>query len=762
MRWPGAHDEEGVTSPLTPRHERQRLVTLRSMALAASASSLPTSPSGSGASTDPTDSSLLRLRTLADLNISTPQRDSAPQQPQPQQEQQMRHHRDPMSSSNSGGGGGAECGGGGGDTPSLSEGEHQQSGGAPFSRLLEMRRRVALAKYSPFMPPLDTEHVAPPDAMTLPPPASSLSSSSPPAIRTLPSPVRSGAQHDEEESQASVGRLKRWSFGMDLQPIPTSSASTPFPQPTLTSAYPSSSTAINGAREESEDVTRPSQRRRVEEGTSNVAANNEREEEPGERTLSHPPSAGTAPYKRSSANEEDEAERAEVVPTRGGSRGGGSGTRTATRSPPRTGKANSQSSSASPKETKPAAENGDTASITVAPSAPPTGGAKRPPAKRAPKAASRKVMKAARTPPKAAGATAKTPNKAVGSQNPGRALPLRRGSGGLVVSSTLDAPTSPGRLSNASLRSEDLSTPLRSQLLDTRESVARYQTIANEPAASAFGQVGRNDLLRAIRASTAGTASSSGSTYAIPAPRSVQLAAAAASSKRAGVTSPIISPSSQGTPSWTAVAPIYLTNPDLAFNSNTWTRVPPAPPATLPVPPPRGIAASTQRVAEADHGAGGRRCVVFDTCSLIDSEPGVMNLLTERWVVCIPYTVIDELDNLNKGKIVARGKLAEDGGNSQREWRTRRARELRNWISALQAKKSDALRIQKRTEIVDAYDRRTANNDDTILGFAVYLKRRRESVMFVSEDKFLRIKATTELGETFCFADIKRMLGVRP
>lgn len=155
-------------------------------------------------------------------------------------------------------------------------------------------------------------------------------------------------------------------------------------------------------------------------------------------------------------------------------------------------------------------------------------------------------------------------------------------------------------------------------------------------------------------------------------------------------------------------------------------------------------------------------CVVMDTSTLLVSEPGVLNLLVEKWIVGIPYKVLDELDSMNKDKIPSRLKLST-AQRAEREWRTKRARELRNWIAAALARKDGSVRIQKREEVVEDYDRHTANNDDSILGFAVFLLRKRlHRVMFASEDKFLRIKAESELGAAYNYDRIRSFVGMPP
>ncbi|KAG5483536.1 hypothetical protein CUR178_07858 [Leishmania enriettii] len=162
------------------------------------------------------------------------------------------------------------------------------------------------------------------------------------------------------------------------------------------------------------------------------------------------------------------------------------------------------------------------------------------------------------------------------------------------------------------------------------------------------------------------------------------------------------------------------------------------------------------------------KCFVFDTSSLLDSEPGVMNLVLERWLLAIPFTVLDELDRMHKDRGSGGGKsdhaAAAANGTHDREWRRQRAHELRNWIAACLTDESKSrLLLQKRTEVVEEYDRHATTNDDRILGYAVYLSQHQAAkVLFVSEDKFLRIKASSELGKAYAYSEVRRLVGMPP
>ncbi|CBZ24838.1 conserved hypothetical protein [Leishmania mexicana MHOM/GT/2001/U1103] len=165
------------------------------------------------------------------------------------------------------------------------------------------------------------------------------------------------------------------------------------------------------------------------------------------------------------------------------------------------------------------------------------------------------------------------------------------------------------------------------------------------------------------------------------------------------------------------------------------------------------------------------KCFVFDTSSLLDSEPGVMNLVLEKWFIGIPFTVLDELDRMHKDRGGGGGSAKGDhaataGANSahDRDWRRQRAHELRNWIAAcLSNEAQHHLWLQKRTEVVREYDRHATTNDDRILGYAVYLSQHQPAkVLFVTEDKFLRIKANSELGKAYAYSEVRKLVGMPP
>ncbi|KEG11106.1 hypothetical protein DQ04_02971000 [Trypanosoma grayi] len=130
--------------------------------------------------------------------------------------------------------------------------------------------------------------------------------------------------------------------------------------------------------------------------------------------------------------------------------------------------------------------------------------------------------------------------------------------------------------------------------------------------------------------------------------------------------------------------------------------------------------------------------VVLDTCSVLQATPQTLDKLLKHCVLCIPFDVIAELDAWNKGK----GAVQCTKGNSSKLRFT--ARQIRNWIAATLERGAN-LRIQRRCEVDPSYDRKATTNDDSILGFAVYLEHEHLPVEFVTEDKFLRVKAVSEL-----------------
>lgn len=156
---------------------------------------------------------------------------------------------------------------------------------------------------------------------------------------------------------------------------------------------------------------------------------------------------------------------------------------------------------------------------------------------------------------------------------------------------------------------------------------------------------------------------------------------------------------------------------------------------------------------------------VFDTSSLIAADFSVLNLIIEKNNVCIPYMTLHEVDRLSKNLYADPSNRDRiDMKEQQRNNLQNQALRLRQWILSRQAESSNCIvRLQKKSECIEAYHRNKKSNDDEILGFAVYLQATSTApVYFVSEDKVLASKAIAELGvsQTSTYAQLKRKLGV--
>ncbi|KAH9601134.1 PIN domain [Trypanosoma melophagium] len=139
---------------------------------------------------------------------------------------------------------------------------------------------------------------------------------------------------------------------------------------------------------------------------------------------------------------------------------------------------------------------------------------------------------------------------------------------------------------------------------------------------------------------------------------------------------------------------------------------------------------------------------VFDTCSLLTATVDKLNALINCGKVCLPSDVISELDGMNTSK----GQNPTERKSEKRRFAARR---VRNWIIANSGKGSQ-IRVQRKCEVEAPYDRRSESKDDYILGFAVYLEQsERRRVVFITEDKFLRVKAGAELtGSVLCWEEV--------
>ncbi|RNF06335.1 hypothetical protein TraAM80_04032 [Trypanosoma rangeli] len=129
---------------------------------------------------------------------------------------------------------------------------------------------------------------------------------------------------------------------------------------------------------------------------------------------------------------------------------------------------------------------------------------------------------------------------------------------------------------------------------------------------------------------------------------------------------------------------------------------------------------------------------VFDTCSLLKANEFNLDWAMQHCVVCIPFDVIAELDGIN------RSKGCHHRGKTESSQLRFSARQVRNWISGA-IEKGGNVRVQRRCEVEAVYDRKVATKDDSILGFAVFLEQQHLAVEFITNDKFLRVKAISEL-----------------
>ncbi|KAF8277058.1 hypothetical protein TcYC6_0016830 [Trypanosoma cruzi] len=146
--------------------------------------------------------------------------------------------------------------------------------------------------------------------------------------------------------------------------------------------------------------------------------------------------------------------------------------------------------------------------------------------------------------------------------------------------------------------------------------------------------------------------------------------------------------------------------------------------------------------------------VVFDTSSLLEANVSILDEAIQHCIVCIPFDVIAELDAINGGK----------GNRSRGKTESRQlkfsARQIRNWIASA-IEKGANIRVQRRCEVEMLYDRKVSTKDDSILGFAVFLEQQQLTVEFVTNDKFLRVKAFSELkGKVYNLSEFLHHHGV--
>jgi hypothetical protein len=135
-----------------------------------------------------------------------------------------------------------------------------------------------------------------------------------------------------------------------------------------------------------------------------------------------------------------------------------------------------------------------------------------------------------------------------------------------------------------------------------------------------------------------------------------------------------------------------------------------------------------------------KRWIVFDTSALLGPNLKDMIPLLEEvaavHVLCVPFKALDEIDGWTKARDV-----------DKRDQKHQAVR-IRNWIREMLERGSPNVQVQKRSEVVLSFERQVQNNDDMILGYAVYLNSMARVdgrlVWFVTEDKMLQIKAHAE------------------
>lgn len=202
-------------------------------------------------------------------------------------------------------------------------------------------------------------------------------------------------------------------------------------------------------------------------------------------------------------------------------------------------------------------------------------------------------------------------------------------------------------------------------------------------------------------------------------------------------------------------------------------------PVPIPTPPPSSAHEFPPSYDNCDATeVSPRSCIVFDTSTLLeaakrDERLTLLNRIIAAHRIFIPFLTIDELDKMNKASYKL-DKTEDD------ERRSKLCRAVREWIIS-RIEQDDAkrrqmlaenraaqwcsrIRIQQRSEVDEAYNREACNNDDKILGFAVYLTRgNRESdpVVFATEDRMLTLKAMGEQVTVTTLETIIRELNAR-
>lgn len=161
--------------------------------------------------------------------------------------------------------------------------------------------------------------------------------------------------------------------------------------------------------------------------------------------------------------------------------------------------------------------------------------------------------------------------------------------------------------------------------------------------------------------------------------------------------------------------------------------------------------------------------LVMDTCSLIQLHNPAESLdrIVSRHCLRIPFVIIHELDKMSKGVSIP--------GQPQRidENLRHRCRAVRNWLDDRLTDQSEErqtlanqvpkVSLQRREDVHEPFQRNVLNNDDSALGFAVFLRVRgmqqgsngsSPPVLLVTEDKMLTLKARAEKVAPVSIGDV--------
>lgn len=194
--------------------------------------------------------------------------------------------------------------------------------------------------------------------------------------------------------------------------------------------------------------------------------------------------------------------------------------------------------------------------------------------------------------------------------------------------------------------------------------------------------------------------------------------------------------------------------------------------------------AKNEMTEEKPHGLdSGSRFLVFDTSSLIRADIGILNMCSEKYIVCIPYAVLHEIDiqikhgSFGRRPVSSELRAERPGGTPSatmpRPFNSKfsltddqlkgQAMKVRDWIYGAQ-QSSRGIRVQKRSEVNETYFRSALSNDDHILGYAVFLKDEHiHPTYFITDDKLLATKAIAELGRgaVYNYESLRTHMGVR-